>query len=78
MALLKNYLLLSRLTEQTFAIAKYDGRRLNRVVFADGSFLPATEEGFTNFYSTFPTINDPSFLARYQYIITLCTRHKYP
>jgi hypothetical protein len=65
MALLKNFTDVSRVAEESLMIASQEGKRLNRFILLDGSFLPATPTGFTKFIEKFPeNPNSPSFLAR--------------
>ena len=67
MSLFENFVITSRLAERALAMSRSDARRLNRIHFSDGSFVPATEAGFANFFEQFPSYShhDPSFLARY-------------
>jgi hypothetical protein len=65
MVLLKNFTDISQLAEGSFVMAHLDGRRLNRFISVDKSFVPATLAGYTKFFEQFPpSANTPSCLAR--------------
>jgi hypothetical protein len=66
MTLLKNFVFSCRTAEISVLMVQKNCRQLNRIVIEDGSFIPASEAGFTKLYEGFPGFtHDPTFLARY-------------